>query len=189
MPVLLFCLIQTLIWGFVVIAIQEQVKKIPLTQGKFAIVDAKNFDWLNQWKWYAHFNGWNWYAMRGVWENGKRTAILMHRSILGLELGDGKQIDHINNNSLDNREDNLRLCTTQQNARNQKRHKKATSKYKGVYWYKNYKKWGANICINNKNINLGYFENEFDAAAAYDLAALKYFGEFAKTNFEISLAI
>jgi len=161
-------------------------KQIPLTQGKFAIVDAKNFDWLNQWKWYAHFNGRNWYADRRISFGKQRRTLSMHRVIMNLKFNDRKDVDHIDGNSLDNREQNLRICSRSQNQANRKL-QKGTSKYKGVCWYKKYEKWEASIRVNNKNIHLGYFENELDAAAAYDLAALKYFDEFAKTNFEISL--
>jgi hypothetical protein len=92
-------------------------------------------------------------------------------------------VDHINGNGLDNRKSNLRICTHQQNCENSRKRKKSFSKYKGVYWSKNAKKWVAQITIDGKSKHLGYFELEEDAAAAYDKAAVKYFGEFACLNF------
>ena len=162
---------------------EEMSKQISLTQGKFTIVDDWNYEWLNQWNWcVADCGSWE-YAKRI--ENGK--TVYMHRLIMGLSFNDNRQVDHINRNGLDNRENNFRICTNQQNAFNQKS-KGMSSKYKGVGWGKRENKWRARIVINGKDTYLGYFENELDAAAAYDFAALKYFGEFAFTNFEISLA-
>ena len=161
------------------------MKKIPLTKGKFAIVDAKNFEWLNQWKWSAQQIGVNYYAVRCVnRKNEKRIFIFMHRLIFNLQIGDGIKIDHINGESFDNRECNLRICSQKQNVIN--RHKvRGISQYKGVTRHK--RKWRAQIKLDGKTKHLGLFNNELDAGAAYDLAALKYFGEFSFTNFEKAL--
>ncbi len=107
----------------------------------------------------------------------------MHREILGLDHGDRRQVDHINGDGLDNRKENLRICDTSKNVINRSIGKINTSGYKGVNWRKKSKKWVARIGFNNKRIYLGDFNNKEDAARAYDTAALKYYGEFAKLNF------
>jgi hypothetical protein len=88
--------------------------------------------------------------------------------------------DHINGNVLDNRKENLRSCTNQENTFNAKIKNK--SGYKGVCWHKRISKWNANIRINDKLIHLGYFEDIYEAAATYNSAAKEYFGEFARLN-------
>jgi len=92
------------------------------------------------------------------------------------------QIDHINNIKDDNRIINLREATGFENQRNQKPQTGKTSKYKGVHWYKQTCKWRAQIQNKHKNIYLGYYNTEEEAALAYNKAALEYFGEFAKIN-------
>jgi len=94
-------------------------------------------------------------------------------------------VDHINHNRSDNRRCNLRTCTQSQNMANRRKHKGLSSKYKGVHWRKKEKRWRAQIRINYRTIYLGQFVDELDAATAYDITALKYFGEFTLPNFEI----
>jgi hypothetical protein len=102
----------------------------------------------------------------------------MHRQILGCD----KDVDHINHQTLDNRRLNLRPATKSQNAANQAK-RKGSSKYKGVSWYKNYRKWVAQIGAQNQRIRLGYFVSEEDAGRAYDSAAIALHGKFAHLNF------
>jgi len=163
------------------------MKQIPLTQNKFALVDDENFEWLNQYKWHAHHNQGHWYALHSVRNNGKKTEIKMHRLIMGLNSEDKQKIDHIDGNGLNNQQNNIRFCTQMQNCQNQNLRKNTSSKYKGVSWFNRDKKWRAYIQVNKEYIHLGYFDDELNAAAAYDYAALKHFGEFALTNFEMSL--
>ena len=93
-------------------------------------------------------------------------------------------IDHINNNGLDNRKANLRLATPAQNARNRRKTAAKTySKYKGVSYHAGQRKWSAAIRVNGQYKYFGLFQNEIDAAKAYDEAARKYHKEFAVLNF------
>ena len=159
------------------------MKQIPLTQGQFALVDDTDYDWLNQWKWCVTGIEEAFYAIRNSPKiEGKSHQIFMHRVILGLEYKDGQQGDHTNHNTLDNRRANLRICTQQQNQMNQKLQKNKTSRFKGVCWDKQHKKWKAGIKVKKELKNLGRFNTEEDAATAYNKAAKKYFGEFAFLN-------
>jgi hypothetical protein len=114
-----------------------------------------------------------------------QRPISMHRLILGLSYGDKMICDHVNGNRLDNRIENLRLCTMKGNCRNRKSHPGSTSKFKGVTKLK----WGrfqAVICADYKHHYLGVFATEEEAARAYDIAAKNLHGEFARLNFELS---
>lgn len=155
------------------------MKEIPLTQNKTALVDDANYEWLNQFKWYAHKDHGSYYARCSI----NSSCLLMHREIMGLSLKDGKQLDHIDNNGLNNQRSNLRICTTRQNQFNRKPVKGATSQFKGVTWHLRDKKWYVQIGYNGKNNYLGVSDNEVQAAKMYDRAAIKYFGEFAYLNF------
>lgn len=157
-------------------------KQISLTQGKFAIVDDEDYERLNQYRWYAHKDGNTYYAICNIGKQSYPQKIRMHRLILGLKQDDKRQTDHRNHNGLDNRKCNIRICTSQQNNQNRKA-LSYTSKYKGVSWNKRDCKWKAHICLNYKEIYLGYFDNEIKAAQAYDRKAKELFGEFVYTNF------
>ena len=152
-----------------------QMKRIPLTQGRFAIVDDEDYEWLNQRKWQTQFNhcGIPYATSQGV---------RMHRLLMGLKKGDGKIIDHRNRNSLDNRKSNLRICTNQQNCMNSKP-RKGSSEYKGVTRPKDSKNWQAQMILNGKHIRLGSYVNEIDAAKAYDVAVINLYGDYAFQNF------
>jgi len=157
--------------------------KIKLTQGKVALVDDTDFMWLSRWKWHAHKDHENFYACRRVLSSlGVNEHLSMHRQILGLEFGDSRQGDHKNHNTLDNRRENIRIATLTQNRGNQKIRSGGTSKYKGVCWVKQRKKWHAQLAIKSKSKSLGFFMSERTAAFAYNLAAKKYFGKFALLN-------
>jgi len=159
------------------------MKQIPLTRNQFAIVDDADYDWLNQWKWCVTGTSGSFYAVRNSpKKKGISHQIFMHREILGLEYKDGRKADHSNHNTLDNRRENLRDCTHQQNLMNQKLQKNKTSKYKGVCWDKSRKKWTAYLKIKGERKNLGRFNAEKQAALAYNNAAKKYHGDFAYLN-------
>lgn len=156
--------------------IGDKMKRIPLTQGKFVIVDDFNYGWLNQWKWQAQKGCGTYYARGRI--NGKMTY--MHRFILGAK--DGQFIDHKDHNGLNNSIINVRICTIAENQHNKNSHKNSSSKYKGVSWRKREKNWRATIYY-KKNITIGQYKSEIKAAKAYDRKAKEFFEEFARTNF------
>ena len=155
------------------------MKEISLTQDKVALVDDEDFDKLNQFKWCANKIGNRYYAVRGSQVNKKSKSILMHREIMNTPKY--LQVDHKDNDSLNNQKDNLRVCTNQQNNQNKKHsYKNNKCKIKGVCWDRNNKKFIAQIMINGKTKYLGGFNILGDADSAYRMAEEKYFGEFAR---------
>ncbi len=157
----------------------QNTKQIPLTQGKFAIVDSEDFKRLNQWKWYFNAG----YALRGQRNfgcKGNCVKIYMHRLIA--ETPEGMQTDHINGDRLDNRKCNLRAATISQNIMNQKPQIGCSSKFKGVFWNNRINKWQCQIKSNKKYKYIGVFDSEDNAAKAYNNAAMELHGEFARLN-------
>jgi hypothetical protein len=151
-------------------------KSIPLTRGRFAIVDDEDAARVMDFTWHYMNNG---YAGT-TYDQGRK--IYLHRFVMGAKRGE--QVDHINMNKLDCRKENLRICSNQQNNANKTKQINNTSGYKGVTWDKVNKKWSAAIMVNKRSKKLGRFTNKEDAAREYDKAAKMYFGEFARTNFD-----
>jgi len=172
------------------------MKLIKLTQGQFAQVDDEDFEFLNQWKWYAKKHGHTFYAIRADYSSGKMKNVRMHRVILGLAPDDRRISDHIDHCGYNNQRVNLRICTYAQNCMNSQKQKRATSsKYKGVTiniskWFSKEKqqmvyyepKFIAAIRVNGKLLSLGSFSSEIEAARKYNEGVLKYFGEFGVLN-------
>lgn len=115
-----------------------------------------------------------------IQHTGKEKTVQLARLIMGEP--EGKLVDHINGNTLDNRKCNLRIADKRTNAQNMRANVNTTSKYKGVSYDKFRNKWRANIKVDNKQTYLGRFETEEEAAIAYNEAAEKYFGEYARLN-------
>jgi hypothetical protein len=158
-------------------------RKIPLGQNLFAIVDPCDYYWLNAFHWTYEGKGELIYAVRnGISSNGKKMTIRMHREIMNAPKH--LVVDHAGGNTLDNRRTNLRLATRFQNSCNRRCDKtKTTSRFIGVSFLKNENLWRVRINNKNKTITLGRFDNETEAAKAYDEAAKKHRGRFAVLNF------
>jgi hypothetical protein len=155
-----------------------ETRYIALTRGLFAVVDAWNFERLNRCKWSTLIAGHTCYAMR---QKGHRT-ILMHREIM--HPPPGMVVDHINGNGLTNREYNLRVCTQAQNGYNRMPCARGhSSRHKGIYWCRAARKWCAMIGFNHRNIYLGVFADEDEAARARDRKAVELHGIYAYLNF------
>ncbi len=154
----------------------EAIREIPLTRGKVALVDAHNFERLNQHRWSCRGGG-NPYAAR--FEGNK--VIWMHREIM--HTPEGMVVDHIDGNGLNNLEYNLRNCTHEQNVHNLSKAAHGSSIYKGVWKDKHKEKWYAKICHKGIRYYLGTFYREEEAARAYDRKAVELFGIYARLNF------
>lgn len=158
------------------------MKEIKLTRGKVALVDDEDFEFLNQFKWFAKksYNSVDtYYAYRNEPGSGKeRRKLIMHRVIMNAS--STVFIDHINHNGLDNRKRNLRECNYSQNAANQRLRKTKINQFKGVCKKGNV--WVSRVGFNGKQIYLGTYKNLFAAASAYNEKAKELFGEFANLN-------
>lgn len=158
-------------------------KTIELTNGAKAIVDNDDYSKYVATTWNQDRRG---YARRNTYIGGGRAkpkykTILLHRLIA--DAPSHMQVDHINGNPLDNRKSNLRLCTQAENCRNAaKRKNSRTSRYKGVCWDSESRKWLVQIQVNEHQTKIGRFHSETVAAESYNKAAKKYYGQFARLN-------
>lgn len=153
--------------------------RLPLSKGYYAIVDDSDYEMLSKYSWHSSDGGNGFVYARGLVD---RKHVRMHRLLTGAT--EGSMVDHINHNTLDNRRENLRICTRSLNNANQKKGKRRSSIYKGVSRYESHGHvtWRTSIQMNKKVILLGVFLDEQSAARAYNEAAKKYFGEYAYLN-------
>lgn len=153
---------------------------INLKGGLQAMVDDEDFEELSLHNWKAEWHGRSFRAYRSTGKGGKWAKFYMHRVILKCQ--NGQSIDHIDANPLNNQKSNLRICTHQQNCFNSSSRKNSSSKFLGVHWAKHCRKWISQFEINGKNNYIGSYDNETEAALAYNVAASFAFKEFARLN-------
>lgn len=153
------------------------MKEIPLTRGKVAIVDDEDFEELSKYKWHYTKVG---YAAGRCESN---NLVYMHRVIMLTPKG--LYTDHVNHNKLDNRKENLRICSNKENCRSSILNKNNTSGYKGVSFNKHAGLWRAYIMVDYKEVHLGLYKNPIDAAIEYNKKAIEYFGNYALLNAEV----
>lgn len=158
------------------------IHRIPLTRGMEAVIDAEDLHLVSGFSWHFVPAPRTGYARGSRSLDGVREWVPMHRIIISAP--DGVEVDHIDGDGLNNRRSNLRLCTHQENLRN--RRTWGLSRFRGVgfkndHWRKS--KWYARIAVDGRAQCLGHFRTPEEAAIAYDEAAARLFGEFAKFNF------
>lgn len=158
------------------------MKEIQLTQGLVTMVDNDDFDHLNKYKWCAAKSGKTYYAIRSINNsNGRQRVVRMHRFITNT-IDPSVIIDHKDHNGLNNQRYNLRTCTKSENATNRNYTSIGISKYCGVSLHKKTGRWVAYIRKNGKLKHIGCYDNQIDAAIAYNNAAQKEHGGFSNLN-------
>jgi hypothetical protein len=172
----------------------EALVEVPLTRGYVAVIDAADADLVLAYRWHALVTRTAVYAVGRPYprlpygqRNGKKAPkVLLHRFILGMS-DDSVEVDHRDQDGLNNRRKNLRLGSRRQNMCNKVKNFGRTSAYKGVCWNKKDGKWQAKIQQNRVTRYIGNFDSETEAALMYDRAAYSYHGEFAVLNFPQNL--
>lgn len=149
--------------------------------GKYALVNVDGFELVKNFRWYLNKEG---YVMRsqhisGSGKKRKKKIVILARLLM--DAPKNKVVDHINRDPLDNRKENLRICSRSQNEANSPS-RGGTSQFKGVHWDKKTERWISGIKLKYKKFILGSFESEIEAAKVYDKKAREFFGEFAYLN-------
>lgn len=159
----------------------DDTVRIPLrardgTVRAYTLVDASDAEWVNQWRW--SLDG-GLYACRNKRIDGQFRSIKLHRELFGLSRGDGLEVDHRDRNRLNNTRSNLRIVTRYEQMQNRPSHRGSTSQYRGVSWNTAARKWRAVLHVGGssphtrRQINLGFFASEAEAAAAAQAERLR----------------
>lgn len=161
---------------------EDEICTLPLSKGHEARLCRRGYEWARQWKWCMGSR----YAMRSIYstgDDGQRSSRTLYLHVeLAREFGiaeAGKQVDHRDRDRLNNRLENLRAASPQQQQWNTSKHRGCSSIYKGIYWNKAKRRWRALIMVAGRQRLLGSFQSETAAADAYAVAAREHFGEFA----------
>lgn len=161
---------------------------IELNHRQVSIVDDGDFEWLNRFTWHAKLrsDGRGFYADH-AWRlpSGRVHHIRMHRMLLKTPVG--QRIDHVDGDSLNNQRANLRFCTASENGGNARLNRNNRSGFKGVFWRWDCCRWRVSITVEHRKFCVGHFSTLLEAAQAYDEAAVKFYGEFARTNRTLGL--
>jgi hypothetical protein len=173
---------------------ESEVIRVQLTQGQVSVIDDKYAD-LAKHNWTANWceGTRSYYATRTVSLHGdsretrKRKRQELHRAIMemvvGRPLSRAEQVDHINHDSLDNREANLRLATPAQNQHNARLRSDSVTGLRGVSWEARRKKWEVYVRVEKKRHYVGAFDDMLQAVVAHDLKCIEAHGEFAQPNY------
>jgi hypothetical protein len=156
------------------------MKEIRLSQGKIALVDDEDFDYINQWKWYARKGRKTFYAARKEKGTNARTTIHMHQVVS--KVSNNVQIDHRDTNGLNNQKYNLRVVNHRQNQYNTDKPRHNTSGYKGISWDKFRNNYRVYLTVKGKFKNIGNTKSLQTATKMYNKAATQHYGEFAKLH-------
>jgi hypothetical protein len=155
--------------------------RIALGYNRYALIDHEDLERVVEYRWYYSYKGKHVRATVSMGKgSNKFKTVLLHRFIMNAP--DDLQVDHINEDVLDNRKQNLRLCTHGENGQNRGKQKNGKNPYKGITQNPNSKRWMAHIGYNKKHYYLGTYATPEEAARAYNEAALKHHGAFAKLN-------
>ncbi len=155
--------------------------ELSLPSGHTALIDSDSWPLVKGYAWHVSVDTHTNYAIAdATTKDGKLTAVGMHRLIVSAL--PEQFVDHRNRNGLDNRRENLRTCTRSQNGGNRRINANNTSGYKGVWWNARRNKWQVALGLDGARMHLVYFTDPWDAAQAYNTAALIHFGEFALLN-------
>jgi len=163
------------------------MRELSLTKGKIALVNDEDYYWVSQWNWFAVKISGIWYARRskkkGTLRNCESFEIYLHRVITRCT-NKLLTVDHRDHNGLNCQKNNLRVCTKAENNRSSSSQKDSSSKYLGVSYDIQRKKWRAQYMFDGKKILAKRYNSEEEAARAYDIIALEHAGEFANLNFK-----